>query len=58
MSDADRTMAALARNLADTLARYAREPDDQREIARIHTEICAERRKELNALPPDKEPPA
>ena len=55
MSDADHRMAALARNLADALARYARErhPDDQREVARIHTEICAERRKEFNALPPD-----
>jgi hypothetical protein len=52
----DKTMAALGRDLADTLSRYAhdRRPDDQKEIARLHTELCAARRIEL-APPEDGE---
>lgn len=46
-------MAAIARNLADALAHFARErrSEDQKEIARLHTELCNARRAELK--PPE-----
>lgn len=49
----DAVMAGIARDLADVLARYARErrSEDQKEIARLHTELCNARRAELK--PPE-----
>lgn len=39
----------IARTLADTLTAYARDrhPDDQKEIARLQTELCRMRREEI-----------
>ena len=56
----DGRMAALGRNLADALSRYARERrgDDQKEVARLQTELCAARRIELDPPPAAPEPPA
>jgi hypothetical protein len=46
----------LARSLADTLMRWARDrrPDDQKGIAQLQTELCALRRHELTPPSPDQ----
>jgi len=56
----DARMAGLARELADALSRYARErrSDDQKEVARLQTELCAARRIELDPPPAAPEPSA
>ena len=48
--------SGLARNLADTLMRWARErhADDQKQIAQLQTELCKLRRDELTPPPPDQ----
>jgi hypothetical protein len=48
LSTADLAMAALARQLADALAAFARSrrDDDKKSIALLHTELCALRRAE------------
>ncbi|HXA10713.1 MAG TPA: hypothetical protein VNW93_00745 [Mycobacterium sp.] len=47
-SEDDKTMAAFARTLAEALMRYARERrfEDQKEIARLHHELCKAYREE------------
>lgn len=54
----DAVMATLARHLAETLMRYARErrPDDQKEIARLHTELCRVYRDEQQVEDADGTP--
>jgi hypothetical protein len=54
----DANLAAIARDLAKALTKYARERDPmvQKDIARLHTELCAAYRDELadTASEPEK----
>lgn len=54
----DAAWARIGRDLADALMKFARErgPDERKVVAALETELCAERRAELNA-PPDEPPP-
>jgi hypothetical protein len=49
MTKSTDAMLAIARDLADALINFARDrrPDDQKEIARLHTELCKARWTEL-----------
>jgi hypothetical protein len=49
----DAGWARKGRALADALIRFAHErgETEQRRVAELHTEICAERRAELNPPP-------
>jgi hypothetical protein len=44
----DETILAIARPLAQALSKFAhsRSAEDKKEVARLHTELCAEYRKE------------
>lgn len=50
---------SVARNLADTLIRFARDrrDEDRKEIGRLHYELCQLRRRDLEP-PPEEQPPA
>jgi hypothetical protein len=51
MTKNDAAMAALARRLGATLIRFARDrrDDDKKQIAVLHTELCAAYRAEIHA---------
>jgi hypothetical protein len=55
ITSAENLLLETARQLADTLSRFARDrrEDDRKEIARLHTQLCHLRRKE-KAPPPDE----
>jgi hypothetical protein len=54
----DDQWAQLARDLADALMRLARERGDTEKklVAALHTEMCRERRAELERPPSEPEP--
>ena len=51
----DAEWAAMGRELAKTLIRFAHDRDDRdkKAVAELHTTIGAEYRRELDAQPPD-----